>query len=136
MTYPAVRNIKRAQKEAELLRQISKLFMQTALDEPRLQNLTINRISLSSDKSACTVYFYTPAGKDFFETVLPLLILYKPSLRKALAAEINARYTPDFVFAFDDNFEKLMRIEGILEKVKSDTLSHESKQESETDSDQ
>lgn len=121
MSYPAVKNIKRAQKEAHLLREISKLFMQAAQDEPRLQNITISRVSLSSDKSICTVYFYTPDGKKFFETVLPILILYKPSLRKALAAEIQARYTPDINFAFDENFEKVMRIEHILEKVKQDT---------------
>src|SRR5436190_16314487 len=115
MSYPAVRNIKRAQKEALLVREISQLFMSAALDEPKLQNLTISRVQLSTDKSNCTIYFYAPGGKEFFETILPILILYKPSLRKALAAKINARYTPDFIFAFDEHFEKHMRLENILE---------------------
>jgi ribosome-binding factor A len=124
MTHSAITNIKRAQKEALLLREISQLFMQAALDEPRLQNITINRVSLSQDKSACTVYFYTSAGQQFFETVLPILILYKPSLRKALAKKINARYTPDLIFAFDENFDKHMRLESILEKVKQEDAGH------------
>jgi ribosome-binding factor A len=114
------RDIKRAQKEAALLREVSKLFMQLSMDEPLLRDLFINRIHLSPDKSHCTVYFYTAAGKAAFEEKLPLLILYKPSMRHALSQELIARYTPDLRFAFDEQFEKQQHIEHLLDSIKSE----------------
>ena len=113
-----VRDIKRAQKEKLLLRTISNLFLQAALDEPRLSGLVINRVSLSSDKSLCTVYFYTSKGKAEFDEKLEILKLYKPSLRAALAKEIKSRYTPDLKFKFDDQFEKHQKLESLMYELK------------------
>ena len=120
MTGNRSRDIKRAQKEAALLREVSKLFMQLTMDEPLLRDLFINRVHLSPDKSHCTVYFYTAAGKAGFDEKLPLLILYKPSMRHALSQELIARYTPDLRFAFDEQFEKQQHIETLLDSIKSD----------------
>ncbi len=53
-----------------------------------------------------------------FEEILEILKLYKPSLRKALSAEIKARYVPDLIFRFDKKFEKRQRIEKLLEEIK------------------
>lgn len=115
-----LRNIKRAQKESLLLQKISQLFMQAAMDDKKLSGITISRVKLSDDKSVCRVFFYTAGGKEEFSKILSTLILYKPSLRKALAAEIESRYTPELIFAYDDIFEKTLRLEGILEKVKQE----------------
>ena len=114
------RDIKTAQKEAALLRAISNLFMKLTLEEPSLLNVFINRIHLSPDRSHCTVYFYTAAGREGFEEKLPLLILYKPSMRHALSKELLARYTPDLRFAFDDQFEKQQRIETLIDSIKTE----------------
>ncbi len=89
------------------------------MDDTRLQGLTINRVQLSPDKGMCSVYFYTPLGEEHFKDMLRILILYKPSLRKALASRIQARYTPDLTFKFDTQFEKVQRVEELLEKVKT-----------------
>jgi ribosome-binding factor A len=118
MTSPSVSDIKRAQKESLLLREISQLFLQASIDEKALQALSINRVKLSPDKGVCTVYFYTPRGQTFFDEILPVLKLYKPSLRKALSARIRARYTPELIFKYDEQYEKVMHIESLLEKVK------------------
>lgn len=112
--------IKRAQKESLFLREISNLFLQTAMDDKRLQGMHVNRVALSPDKGWCTVFFYTPEGKSHFDAALPILILYKPSLRKALASIINSRYVPDLVFKYDEQYEKELRIETLLEKVKQE----------------
>ncbi len=110
--------IKRAQKESLLFRVISQLFLQATLDDPRLQGIFVNRVQLSTDKSSCTVFFYTAKGEEGFNELRKHLLLYKPSLRKAIAASIPGRYTPELVFKFDTQFEKLQRIEELLEEVK------------------
>lgn len=90
------------------------------LDDKELSGLFINRVELSKNKGACIVYFYDPQGPTIFEAKKRHLILYKPSLRKAIAMTLDGRYTPELVFAYDTQFEKQQRIENILEQVKKD----------------
>jgi ribosome-binding factor A len=122
----SVSSIKKSQKESLLFRAIAQLFSQTTLDDKRLQGVAVNRVKLSDDKSHATVYFYTPGGPAEFKEKLPFILLYKASLRRALAQSINARYTPELVFKYDDQFEKQQRIEGILEKIKGEDSSDSS----------
>ncbi len=112
-------NVKRAQKESQLFREISQLFMQTSLDDTRLKDIMVNRVQLSPDKGVCTIFFYTADGEERFNELLNILVLYKPSLRKALAAKIRSRYTPELIFKFDKQFEKQLRIDQLLEEEKT-----------------
>jgi len=121
-----VSSIKKSQKESQLFRAIAALFSQTTLDDARLQGIAVNRVKLSDDKSHATIYFYAVGGQPEFKEKLPFILLYKNSLRKALAKSINARYTPELVFKFDDQFEKQQRIEGLLEKIKGEDSSESS----------
>ncbi|OGB97575.1 hypothetical protein A3F06_03525 [candidate division TM6 bacterium RIFCSPHIGHO2_12_FULL_36_22] len=115
-----VQDIKRRQKESLLYREISKLFLEVALDNPGFQSLFINKVVLSPDKGLCTVYFYSPKGIDFFKTQLEALKLFKPSLRKALSQTINSRRVPQIVFAFDSQLEKQEHIEQLLDQIKQE----------------
>lgn len=113
-------NIRIAQKESQFFREISQLFTQTAADDSRLKDLFITRVGLSADKSVCFIYFYSYLGEEKFNADLDILILYKPSLRKALANSLNARYTPELIFKFDQQFKKQEKIENLLAKVKDE----------------
>ena len=120
MTF-SISNVKRAQKESLLFREISQLFLQAGLDDPKLQTITINRVALSPDKGVCTVFFYSSEGEETFtKKLLPILMQYKSSLRKALASRIRSRYTPELIFTFDNQFEKQMRLEELMERVKEE----------------
>ena len=122
----SVSSIKKSQKESLLFRAISQLFSQTTLDDNRLQGVAVNRVKLSDDKSHATIYFYIPGGPAEFKEKLPFILLYKSIIRKALAQSINARYTPELVFKYDDQFEKQQRIERLLEKIKGEDSSESS----------
>lgn len=112
--------IKRAQKESYFFREISQLFLQITIDEPQLVGLYINKISLSSDGGMCTVLFLATHGKTEFEEKLPLLILYKPSLRTALAKTSHGRYVPNLIFRYDKDEEKVEKINRLLDKLKDE----------------
>ncbi len=118
-----ISDIKRAQKESLLLREISQLYQQAAMDNPELLKVSITHVKLSPNKGLCTIYFYTPEGEAFFKDLLETLKLYKPSLRKALASTIASRYVPELIFKYDTQFEKQMRIETLIEQVKSEDKS-------------
>lgn len=110
--------IKKARKRSLFFKEITQLFMQATLDDKRLQGLIISDVSISSDKSACTIYFYTEKGKEHYEKVFDTLMLYKPSLRKAIATEIKLRRVPELIFKFDSKYEKRQRLEQLLESIK------------------
>lgn len=114
----ALADIKRAQKESLLLRELSSYFLQITMDDPRLKNITLNRVKLSRDKGVCNLFFFTPKGLADFQETLPYLILYKPSMRKGLAQSINARYTPQLVFKYDESFEKYLEIDALFDSIK------------------
>ncbi|HSC25395.1 MAG TPA: ribosome-binding factor A [Candidatus Babeliales bacterium] len=112
--------IKKAQKESYFYREISNFFLQITLDEPRLTGLYINKISLSSDGGSCTVLFLASHGKTEFEEKLPILILYKPSLRSALAKTSHGRYTPNLIFRYDESYEKTEKINLLIDRLKNE----------------
>ncbi|HLJ31376.1 MAG TPA: ribosome-binding factor A [Candidatus Babeliales bacterium] len=112
--------IKKAQKESYFYREISQLFLQIMIDEPRLNGLFINKVSLSSDGGTCVVLFLATNGKDEFEEKRPILVLYKPSLRTALAKTSPGRYTPKLIFRYDESQEKVDKINRLIDKLKDE----------------
>lgn len=112
--------IKRAQKEALLLRELCQLFLQISIDDSRLQGVSITHVDLSRDKGVGDIYFYVPGGLEAFEPIRSILILYKPALRKAIAQRIPSRHVPNLLFKYDDKFEKQMKLETALAQIKSD----------------
>lgn len=113
-------SIKRAQRESLLFKTISMHMLTISLEEPRLRALAINRVQLSADKGVCFIYFYAPEGEAVYLELLPILMQYKPTLRKALAKELQSRYTPELAFAYDTQLEKQIYIERLLDKVKEE----------------
>jgi len=115
-----IRELKRAQKESLIKKEFSKLFLQIKLEDPDLGDLFINRVKLSSDKSVASVFFYMEGGQDAFREKLKKLVLYKPSVRKALSRLIESRYTPQIVFKYDKTFEKQMEVEKLLNTLRDE----------------
>lgn len=120
MSESRLSDIKKSQKESLLLREISTIFFQASLDDKNLQDAYISRVKLSDDKGVCYVFFYCPAGEEFFNEKLKILKLYKPSLRKAIAKTIKGRYVPELIFKYDNEFEKQRKIEDVLDKIKEE----------------
>jgi ribosome-binding factor A len=112
--------IKRAQKESYYFKEIAQFFRQITIDEPRLNGIFINRVSLSSDGGTCVVLFLATNGPAEFEEKLRTLILYKPSLRSALAKTSHGRYTPNLIFRYDEDQEKVEKINRLLDKLKEE----------------
>jgi ribosome-binding factor A len=116
-----VSEIKKNQKESLLRKEIGSLLQEASLDNPGLQGVSVSRVELSADKGLARVFFFLPEGKDAFEHKLEILKLFKASLRKALASRIPGRYVPQIIFHYDDQLEKQIKIEALLDKVKENS---------------
>jgi len=112
--------IRKAQKESYFYKEISQFFLQITINEPLFNGLYINRVSLSSDGGTCVVFFLASHGRKEFEEKLSTLILYKPSLRTALAKTSHGRYTPNIIFRYDEEHEKVEKINALIDKLKSE----------------
>jgi len=111
-------DIKRAQKESYFFREVGNLFRQIVIDEPILNGLYINRVQLSSDNGTCIVLFLAHNGRPEFEEKLSTLVLYKPSMRASLAKMSHGRYTPNLIFRYDEGYEKIEKINNLLDTLK------------------
>jgi len=115
-----VRAIKQAQRESFLLREISSSFLRVMQDNPTLQGVYITRVLLSSDGSTCTIYFHSNKGAEHYEEVKNMLILYKPSIRTALAKASSSRYVPQLVFRYAEGVEQQNRVNDLIENLKKE----------------
>ena len=114
------REVRRAKKAAVFLKEISQLFYQAAQDNPDLKDIYPSRVKFSPDMGMCVIYFYSPHGRAYFEQKKPTLILFKPSLRTAVAGQIPMRRVPDFVFHYDDEYEKQQKVDDLISKLKAE----------------
>ena len=115
-----VRAIKQAQRASFLLREISSLYLRVMQDNPVLNGVYITNVMLSSDGSTATVYFHSPQGQDHYEQIKNTLILYKPSIRTALAKTSSSRYVPQLIFRYAEGVEKQQQVDDLIEKLKKE----------------
>ncbi len=80
----------------------------------------IEKVKLSPDGSQCIVFFYSDKGEERFKELLPRLILYKPSIRTALAKMMNSKYVPQLVFKFASGVEQQRRVDDLIEALKKE----------------
>lgn len=113
-------NRKREQKTSLFFHEISNLIRTLALDESDLLKVFVTKVSLSNDYSICYVYFSTYTDKSDFDKALPILKLYKSSLRKAMAQAISSRYAADLVFFYDETKDKERKINALLDEAVKD----------------
>lgn len=111
-------DVRRARKESQLYREISTYFMQITQNDAGFSGLFINSVRLSPDKGTLSIFFACAGGEEEFQSRLDHLILYKPAIRKAVSQAVQARYTPQLVFKYDEQFEKQHKLDTLFDQLK------------------
>lgn len=114
------RDVKKSQKESFFLQEIATLFLQLSMEEKKLHDLYISRVELSPDGGLCNVYFHTTQGESSFKERKKDLILYKPSMRAAMAKASHSRYVPDLRFLYDEGLDKQQKMEDLFNTLKNE----------------
>lgn len=120
MTSIRFRQVKHAQKESFLLREISSLFLRICIDDVRLNGVYISRVKLSPDRGRCTIFLQDYNGREALEGKMRTIIMYKPSLRSAIAKALQSRYTPELSFVYDEAFEKQRSVDELIDRLKDE----------------
>ena len=109
----------RAQKVSDFLRKEISLLISSEINDPRLKNLNITAVKVSSDISQAIV-FYTIIGKNDSNKDITPKILEKLSgmLRSRLSKIMEIRRVPKLSFRFDESIEYSSNIEELLNKIR------------------
>lgn len=114
------KDVRKSQKESFFLQEIATLFLKLSVEEKDLQDLYVSQVKLSPDGGLCNVFFHTHLGEKSFKERKKNLILYKPSMRAALAKVSQLRYVPDLRFLYDDGLDKQRKMEDLFERLKNE----------------
>ena len=103
----------------QMLRDISTI-MDAELSEKVPGLVTFTRVNLTKDLRYATIYYSvlgSPADRD---QVAGYLEREKKRIRYLVGGEMRVRYIPELTFKFDPSIEEGIRIEKLLNEIKSD----------------
>lgn len=107
-------------KVGEVLRHaLAEIFTREPLYEPELkgQSITVSEVKVSPDLRNATVYVTSLGGRNE-DSILSALNRIVPDLRKSIAARVQLRFAPQFVFRLDPTFSQAAKIDTLLRQVK------------------
>jgi len=87
------------------------------LNDPRLINTTVTRTHLSADLKTCRVYVIDRSEPEARAEVLLALNRAASYVRSEIAGSLGLKFTPKFLFFYDDTTERAMRVEQIIENL-------------------
>lgn len=108
---------KRADRVSDLIRmEIADILLREVRD-PRVRNVTITGVKMSSDLRTARIFFVPLGEETCSEDILEGLKRASKFLRRELAKKIQLRYVPEIIFAYDSSFEYGDRIDRLLASI-------------------
>lgn len=102
---------------AQFQREISTL-LRKEVGDPRVQGVTITRVSITPDVSIGRIFVRHLAGPEKLGEALEGLRAAGPYLRRSLGNVLHLRRIPELEFLEDHSLENAMRIESLLNEVR------------------
>jgi ribosome-binding factor A len=88
--------------------------------DPGIGFLTITRVQVTSDLQIARIYYTTLGDAPARKETSRALERATPFLRRHLGRRLRLKRVPDIQFQFDENVERLDRVERILQELKSE----------------
>ena len=105
----------------QILRDIS-VKMEQELSENVPGLVTFTRVRMSNDLKHATIYYSVlEKSEGDRDRVSEYLEREKGHIRRVVGSELRVRYIPEFTFKFDPSIEEGIRIQQLLDEIKSDT---------------
>lgn len=120
------KSTKRSRQIADMIQRQLSLALRQEIQDPRLADVTITDVILSTDLRIAKVYF-TLIKDSELTTVQTALSNAAGHFRHIIATQIDLRYAPVLHFYYDETIphaERLSRILQSVDKQKNDELTH------------
>ncbi|MDD3813947.1 MAG: 30S ribosome-binding factor RbfA [Desulfocapsaceae bacterium] len=108
---------KRSVRVAEAIRNELSMLLLTKACDPKLAEVGISRVELADDLKYARIFFTVPGDKQQQVSAKEGLQRAKGFMRSHLAKVINMRYTPELQFVYDQQVEKVVAIEKLLQEI-------------------
>ncbi|MDZ7860896.1 MAG: 30S ribosome-binding factor RbfA [Candidatus Krumholzibacteriota bacterium] len=106
----------KARKKEAIREFVAELIMKKVKD-PRVANVTVQKIDAADDFSVAKIYYNIIGRKDDIETVQEGLRSCKGFIRSKIRKHIRMKVIPELIFKYDESLDKAMRIEKIINKI-------------------
>jgi ribosome-binding factor A len=114
-----MRQFKRANRLAEqILRDLSNL-MENELAALGAGMVTFTHVKLSDDLRYATAYYSVLGKENDRQVIADYLENEKKHIRHNVGSNLRLRYIPEFTFKYDSSIEEGIRIEQLLNEIKS-----------------
>lgn len=107
-------------RAAELIRAHLMDLLQTQVNDPRVQMVTITEVEVTPDATRAHVFVTSLGDPQTQSDALTGLESAAGFLRRALGQRIRLRNTPELVFHWDSSIERGERISGLLDRLHED----------------
>jgi len=94
-------------------------LLQKEIRDPRLDLVTIMRVSITDDLRSARIYFSVAEGE---ERKLSALAGFKSAggyLRRKLSRRLELRHVPELEFLYDESFDRATRINKVLNGIRN-----------------
>ena len=102
---------------SELIRAILTDLLQTRINDPRLDGITITRVKVTPDTLRADVYYSVLGDEEARRVAQQGLESAAGRLRRELGARTRLRHTPELVFRWDSSLAYGERIEQLLDQL-------------------
>lgn len=106
----------RKYRVAVLLREVISDIVLHKMKDPRVQDVTITEVQMSSDLKSARVYFSCLASSDS-EVTKHGLESALGFIRRELRHEVDLKYIPELSFFYDTSFDHSSKINRILKDL-------------------
>ena len=113
-------NTRRTERVGQLIREELSLIVLKEVKDPRIGSLEITRVKVSPDLREASV-FYRVVGRDVDPNIVAEALQRASGFfQKKLGQKLALRTTPLIRFQYDATLEEAIRVEALLEEVKTD----------------
>ncbi len=104
----------------QILRELSGLFLREYAGKSPVM-ITFTHVKLTDDLRYATVYYSCLGSAEEHQVAGEYLENEKKKIRQMVSQNLRLRFAPELTFKFDPSIEEGIRIEKLLNEIKSDT---------------
>ncbi|NOY44761.1 MAG: 30S ribosome-binding factor RbfA [Deltaproteobacteria bacterium] len=112
---------RRAQRVADLLHHEIAWVLQREIKDPRVGFVTITGVRVSADLRHARVYYTVLGEAPQRSETQKGLDSARAFVRRAVGARLRIKVVPELKFVYDEDFERALRTQAVLEDVRDAT---------------
>ncbi len=103
----------------EVQRELSDLLLKEIRD-PRLDSVTILRVSITDDLRSARIYFSVAEGEEHKLSALAGFKSASGYLRRKLSHRLELRNMPQLEFLYDESFDRATKLDKVLREIRNE----------------